>query len=336
MTRTKIIDRRFPGVGRIAIASGTTNPVTFKKINEDLTRIYQDGRLDILRAIRDGDVRPLELRDAARRNQLDTLATGKTARTLDTAMADWIDALTEDEASDAHRANLHTYRRRFASVMPKGRIADLPAILESLRDTMGKTHPRSFNYARSSALAFLRDTVKRNHALYREAQAVEPVKRKTKRIGRPLPVEEMRERFPSPTVGIVDSIAWTMATTGMHQSELWGRWTVTAEGHIHVFGTKREGRDRDIPYVIPPVPPVIHRRTFEDKMRLRFGSDVQPYDLRRTYAHWMELAGIPRTRRRLYMGHGAVDVTDLYESHEVTAFLIDDGKKLRALLGFGE
>ena len=57
-----------------------------------------------------------------------------------------------------------------------------------------------------------------------------------------------------------------------------------------------------------------------------------PYDLRRTYSHWMELAAIPRTRRRMYMGHAAKDVTDLYEEHEVTAFLEEDAAKLRAFL----
>jgi hypothetical protein len=43
----------------------------------------------------------------------------------------------------------------------------------------------------------------------------------------------------------------------------------------------------------------------------------------------MEAAGIPRTRRQLYLGHGAKDMTDLYERHEVDAFLLSDGAKLR-------
>jgi hypothetical protein len=47
----------------------------------------------------------------------------------------------------------------------------------------------------------------------------------------------------------------------------------------------------------------------------------------------MEQAGIPRTRRRLYLGHGVRSVTDLYERHQVDAFLADDAAKLRAFLG---
>ena len=45
------------------------------------------------------------------------------------------------------------------------------------------------------------------------------------------------------------------------------------------------------------------------------------YDLRRTVAHWLEEAGIPRARRKLYMGHRSGDVTDLYERHQVETYL---------------
>jgi integrase len=109
--------------------------------------------------------------------------------------------------------------------------------------------------------------------------------------------------------------------------EYWGRWHLKAD-RVHVEGTKRAGRVCDIPLVRSPAVPRMHRRTFEDGVRAR-SRDLTPYDLRRTYANWLEAAGIPRTRRRLYLGHGAGDVTDLYETHEVTAFLADDAQRLR-------
>ena len=46
----------------------------------------------------------------------------------------------------------------------------------------------------------------------------------------------------------------------------------------------------------------------------------------------MEEAGISRTRRRLYRGHGPKDVGDLYEEHEVRAFLGEDRELLLAYL----
>ena len=50
------LDRAFPGVGRIGKASGATTKAGFKARNNMLTRLYDKGRLDILRAIKDGDV----------------------------------------------------------------------------------------------------------------------------------------------------------------------------------------------------------------------------------------------------------------------------------------
>ena len=38
-------------------------------------------------------------------------------------------------------------------------------------------------------------------------------------------------------------------------------------------------------------------------------------------------------RRRLYMGHGAKDVTDLYEHTQVAAYLEEDAGLLRRFLG---
>jgi len=46
----------------------------------------------------------------------------------------------------------------------------------------------------------------------------------------------------------------------------------------------------------------------------------------------LEAASIPRTRRRIYLGHGAGDVTDLYEAHEVAAFLVEDAERLQRYL----
>ena len=77
----------------------------------------------------------------------------------------------------------------------------------------------------------------------------------------------------------------------------------------------------------------IHRRTFEDKLRARTNHAIMPYDLRCTYANWLEAASITPTRRRLYMGHGAGDVTGLHALHAVTTFLEGDAYELRAFIG---
>ncbi len=48
------LDRRFKGVGRINLASGATTATEFRKRDALLTRLYDQGRLDLLNAIRTG------------------------------------------------------------------------------------------------------------------------------------------------------------------------------------------------------------------------------------------------------------------------------------------
>jgi hypothetical protein len=185
---------------------------------------------------------------------------------------------------------------------------------------------------RSAASGFIRQTLTRSHVLYAQVLAVELVMVKKTKRHRPLTVVEMRAWFPNPQSNDVDAIAWGMATTGMGAKEYWGRWAVLLD-RVRIEGTKTEHRERDVPLVLAPSVPRMHRRTFEDKLRERTARAMTPYDLRRTYSNWMEAAGILRTRRKLYMGHSAGDVTGGYELHEVSAFLAEDGKTLRQFAG---
>lgn len=77
-------------------------------------------------------------------------------------------------------------------------------------------------------------------------------------------------------------------------------------------------------------------RRFAKALSKASGDTVLPYDLRRTYATWMEAAKIPRTRRRQYMGHTVGDVTDIYEQQEVEQYLPEDASKLEAFVKAGE
>ena len=47
------MDRVFSGIGRIALASGTTNKRLYETYNTMLTDLYQDGHHDALRGLRD-------------------------------------------------------------------------------------------------------------------------------------------------------------------------------------------------------------------------------------------------------------------------------------------
>lgn len=54
-----------------------------------------------------------------------------------------------------------------------------------------------------------------------------------------------------------------------------------------------------------------------------------PYDLRRSFARWLEESGVPPARIRAYMGHRPQSVTDLYQRHDVEPYLRQDAKLVR-------
>lgn len=326
------IDRRFRGVGRIHRASGTTDNRVRSKIERMLQALHEDGRLDILRAIRDGNVSFLQVLDCYRRRALAELPVGDTMPLVSVAMTAWIKDVTPDY-SKKHVDNLKTAQRYFEKHDATARVADLPRVLEALRKTLGAKHPTSFNLARASALTFARSTLKRSHAIYLGCLAVEvrPVKKRAPKP--PVTPDQMRAMFPKPEgpgYDVIDAIAWAMVTTGMGSEEYWGRWHTRAD-RVHIDGTKRGGRVRDVPLIRAPATPKLSRDRFQRRFREREKS-ITPYDLRRTYAQWLESAGIPRARRRVYMGHGTKDVTDLYEQHEIAEYLAADAAKLIAFL----
>ncbi len=294
-----------------------------------LRALFEDGRLDILRGIRDGHLGFLQVYDAYQRRALGELPAGDTLPTLATTMATWIASVPEYSAK--HLENLETARRLFEKHKADATLADLPRVLDELRLTYGAQHPRSFNLARAAALAFVRATLKKSHPLWLAVSAVEPRKVTPSAPGQPLTPHAMLGLFPHPESDRIDAVAWGMVTTGMGSKEYWGAWEIKTD-RIHVKGTKRAGRVRDVPLVRAPAVPRLSRDRFEKLFRLRLKGSVTPYDLRRTYVRWLESAGVPRTRRKLYMGHAASDVTDLYERHEIASFLVEDAQKLLAFL----
>jgi len=331
MNPTLTIDRRYKGVGRINIRTGTRLPAVKRKLQRMLANLADEGRLDLLRAVRDGRIHILSLYDAYQRKALDQLPSADTAKPLAETMATWIASLPRTK----HSTSLETSRRYLVRERPNALVSDLPDVLDALRKSLGRQYPRSFNICRSAASGFIRQTLRRSHPLYAQVTAVELVRVHSKRRHQPMTVDELRAIFPHPASDHVDGIAWSMALTSMGAKEYWGEWEVRAD-RVSIGGTKAKGRVRDVPLLMMPVVPRIHRRTFENKFRERTGGRRTVYDLRRSFAFILEAAGVVRTRRRAYMGHGAGDTTALYELHDVAAYLADDARKLREFIGFAD
>jgi integrase len=323
---TFVLDRQFRGVGRIKRATGTDDPKLFTLLDSMLTTLYKAGRVDILQGIHAGVLTPLEVWARFRLGELDRLPTVETMKPLKKTLEAWV------EHADAGRWNKASRKYAVRAILRLAKksatVQDLPALLRAYSSKAGG--PVMFNRARSAMQAFLRDTLSRSHPLYGQVRDVRP-KRVTARRGKPQSIEELTE-LTAKLHPAFAAIAWSMALTGMGPGELWGSWTQQKD-RIRIRGTKRAGRVRDIPTIRPIAKPTRLYRPFLDALHEASGGTVRPYDLRNTFANWMEAAGIPRARRIVYMGHGTKDITDLYERHEVERFLQDDGEKLRALLG---
>jgi integrase len=321
-----VLDRQFRGVGRIKRASGTSDAKLFRLLDSMLTTLFRAGRIDILQGIHSGVLTPLEVWSRYRLGELDRLPTVETMKPLKAEMEAWV------ESSDTGAWNRQSRRYGVRAILRLARkdatVQDLPHLL---RDYAAVARgPVMFNRARSAVQAFIRDTIGKSHPIYARVRDVR-VKRETRREGNPQSPEQLAGLAEKLHPAFAD-IAWTMALTGMGPGELWGKWSQYPT-RIHISGTKREGRKRDIPKVRPIAMPSRKYKPFLEALGEASGEKVQPYDLRRSFAHWMELAGIPRTRRKLYLGHKVEDVTDLYERHDVERFLVEDADKLRAFLG---
>src|SRR2546425_1927043 len=118
------LDRRFPGVGRIAVASGATTATEFRKRDALLTRLYDQGRLDLLNAIRNGTLTVTEVYAAARAEQLDTL-TGDRAQlgaNLWEAVAAWTPTSATAPATRRRYATSFTALERSGVLKPNATV----------------------------------------------------------------------------------------------------------------------------------------------------------------------------------------------------------------------
>ncbi len=361
------IDIRIPGVGRVKKRSGVHTRAERDDLVAMLRLLPKLGRLELVRDVQAGRRELLAVFAHFTAGTLSQLDGPRADQPLDALLDDWLDHAscadgTRQNRRDAFRALQTDGRRTYL-------LGDLPALLKAHRERCEAAgYPRAFNIARTCVQAFLRDKLGKRKPLTLEVADVAMLReRKQGRAG--LTVAEaiaVRDGLGSHA----GRAWWSMCITGMGPKEYWvDGWRVEAD-RVHIDGAKvvRHGLDgafgrvRDVPLVDNPVRPEIthagfatallrlsHKR-LTDELRAELDREptaqelaaalqgsagswrVSPYQARKTFARWMEDAGIPRVRREVYRGHGKRDIGDVYERYEVTAFLREDAQKLRALL----
>ena len=338
------LDVRTP-IGRIARVSGSSHLPTVNKITAMLKEFgtQEPLRLDILRGIRDGKLNPLVVYEAYVSRRLDLLPTAVTMTHLGSALGAWLPlAQCGEKHRAAHKTAINSLK---AASRKSATVGELPSILRAVRLKLARAnHAAQFNRVRASVQAFVRDTLGQNSEIYKGVSDVTSMEETKARKNNPQVVAfviELARTIAAEHVGAL----WGMALTGMGPKEFFNGWRLEGSG-IRVPGTKRKGRDRLVPLVLSDrfagatgdraLTTEYRARKFAQALKGASGGTVQPYDLRRTYATWMEAAQIPRTRRRQYMGHSTKDVTDLYEAHEVELYLIEDAGKLEQFVRTAE
>src|SRR6266702_3801809 len=151
------LDRRFPGVGRVAIASGATTATEFHKRDALLTRLYDQGRLDLLRAIQSGKLNVTEVYAADRTEQLDTL-TGDRAllsANLWEAVKNWIPTSAPAKQTRRRYATSFGTLERSGVLKPSAAVADLASVDWRALTAIWKGGPSDWNHLRRAVSRFL-------------------------------------------------------------------------------------------------------------------------------------------------------------------------------------
>lgn len=314
-----MIDWQRRGIGRIARASGTTKPSTYRGIVAMLGELYERPDWDTLRAIKDGRLHPLEVYDAYRRQK--ALPAVEALVGLRARVDGWL-AQFEGRTKANYRTGLNRLLRHAG---PDVTLAQLPDLVRADKAASRKQAP-SFNRAKAAAQAFSRETLGRGHAVYSAIADVEALterRRERERLS-VAAAQRIRAALPEPFA----SVWWTLCLTGMIVSEYQGDWRVVKDG-VEVRGSKAAGRRRVVPLVEPIARHAVSRREFAAHLT---ALGVESYDARRAYAHWLEEAKIPRARRTIYRGHGPKDTGDLYEVGELSRYRSADAAALKRYL----
>ncbi len=333
--RSLVLDRTFPTVGRLTLASGTNKRPVFVALNGMLTALATGGRLDLLVALRDHAIHPLALWDKFRRGRLDELLRATEMVPFAAAFAKWREGGNVRKGRAWSRwyaqAIRYTEKRLLSHARPGAKVGDVPVLLLAHRLDYANRQ-KTFDNDRVAVMGFLRDTCGRSSAVYRavtEIEAYHPARQIIPRQQSPAALTDWAKKLDVETA----KCCWAMATTGMGPGEYWGAWERQLD-RIWIAGSAKAGDGKRRERVVPDLGwcrqrPSIGRQAFEDRLAEQTESAFRPYDLRRTYAQWMEFAGLPFSRRQMYFGHSLKTVMGLYTQHEVTEHLRADAKILR-------
>lgn len=310
---------------------------TIEKYDHMIGFLLENGRADVVEAIRLGTLTLADAYKEYRVGRWKKLPTAQHAVDLSKAWNAWAKSAKRPKdgkaISDPQRADLK--RGLVALKVPKGAsVGQLPLLLLALRERCGDDgHARTFNRVRTNCMAFARaHGGQRTNALWIDVAEVSPLDEGASRRAH-------APQSPKDAAAIATRLGpgcgddwWSLCLTGMRPSEFYPEHWTLVDGGLEVHGTKTGAATRIVPLLGQVMRP---RRRFQQlSLRLRaLGLGVTPYDARRSFAHWLEQAGIPDSQCDALMGHKPKGVRGLYREHDIRPHLPEIRKQLGAYMG---
>jgi len=231
--------------------------------------------------------------------------------------------------------------RRTQNKFPNPTHGDIQSLLQEYRKQCeNRNSPSTFRHVKNVFSRFVKSRYGKSHELYLQLSDVESLRTPTSDSSgtRSSKSVEQIERLSKVLPPKYRPMLWTMCTLGVGWKEYESIEIKDDIKHkrVYVVGTKMDKKDRrrrrEVPYVIPPHPPICTEKHFY-KVLKQFGKKVRleitTYSLRHSYSRWMEECGVPRWRVQMYMGHLPKNQTEQYQRGELWNHLLEDGEKLK-------
>ena len=322
------IDRRFPGVGRIALASGAFTKGGLKKRDALMTRLYDKGRLDILRAIQGREITITEALDADRRDDLDSLVgvnralAGNLWETVD----EWI--LISAKGKHTRRRYEVSFRKlQRTGVLPtKATVDDLSSVDWRLLESEWEGSAADYNHVWRAISKFLSDVLQDVHHPFRR-QVMKAIPKRPEPPRVPDISPELFWKIVGATPEFVRSSYIVLAVTGLRVGEYLALTQFDLQPHtygIRVKGTKTAASSATVRvdptmwgHVEAAVPSPLKYgwlRKYWKRALAEVGADqdLRLHDLRHCCAQWAAEEGVAEAKIQAQLRHTNPAMTRRY------------------------
>lgn len=326
--KTHRLDREFPEVGRIAKASGAVTRAEHKKRDELLTRLYDKGRLDLLRAIKAGtysvsEVYAAYLEDA---RLLDFGANAVLKQPLWTSVEAWIPRSAPAPASRTRYQIAFAFLRRTGVLAENAPVSALQSVDWRGLHNEGRIGAVGWNRLRSAVSAFLSHHLGDvQHATRRAVMKNFPRDEEPERVSDlPLPLfRDILDHVPD----ALRPCYLTMAAGGLGPKEFCSIQEsdkLPQSTSVRVHGSKNGRKGVALVAFAPevwawvvaaipcPVPQTALASHWKRAAKKVGRSDVRLYDLRHCFGQWLVNAGVPEYSVQTGLRHKTAGMTRRY------------------------